>query len=248
MDNNSELINYIVQELKRGVPEQSIRTALLQSGWAPGPVDRAFIMLRQGDLSTPQTTAGAELPTVSGANAASYTQVTSEKPVVLPIQSKQKTTHWPLIIVLCMLLGAGSIAAFYFSRQDTAPKVTNYDTTRKISLDTLADKLATYYAAKNTYPTRNKINDARFANTSKGFNTNQFRDPKWNNKNTGCAQEGRAIFTELRSAGCVAYRVTAANGDDCDETKIKCTRVVLTATLQSGKPYIVALDHNKKER
>jgi hypothetical protein len=247
MDNNGQLINYIVQELKRGVPEADVRSALLQAGWPPSPVEHAFIMLRQNDRSAPQTPVGAELPPVSSTIAAPRNPAI-EAPRTQPKLMWYAQRRWLLVVVL-VVLGLGMAGGFYAINKDTPHQsAINRDIDRKTALSAVVDKLSAYYKAKDTYPTRAKINAVSFSKGEQGFDITDYRDPEWSAANTACTDKsGRAILTNSRGKGCFAYRVTALNGDDCNGAVVKCTRVVITAQLESGKPFIIALDQNKKE-
>lgn len=244
MDNTGQLINYIVQELKRGVPEASIRSTLLQNGWPTEPVNRAFSMLSQSG----PVTAAAELPPVSNSN---------DQPAPQPVQIRQerieaprrnRSVRQPLVVGLILLLLAA--AAFgIFTVISNRSRPANIDEARKDTLNSLADKLAAYYTANSTYPALSRLNSPGFASEKDGFDISEYRDPSWERENTKCKdKEGRAILLESRAKDCYAYRVTAPNGDVCNGESKKCTRMVLTATLGSDKPYIVGLDQNKKEK
>jgi type II secretory pathway pseudopilin PulG len=243
MDNTGQLINYIVQELKRGVPEASIRSALLQNGWPAEPVNRAFSILGHGEPATP---VAAELPEISDKQpASSPIQLPKERSEPEP-QKSRSVRRALVVIVLLALLGAVGIFWFIASRPSSPAEI---DAARKATLNTLADRLSDYYTANDTYPTLAELNSSRFVSTEKGFAVADYRDPVWKGENAACKdKEGRAKLLASRAKGCFGYRVTAGNGDDCNAKSQKCTRVVLTATLESDKPLIVALDQNKKEK
>jgi hypothetical protein len=242
MDNTGQLINYIVQELKRGVPEASIRSTLLQNGWPTEPVNRAFGMLSQSGPAA----AAAELPPVSNVQPNPQpqpVQIRTER--ATPPQHNKPIRQLLIVGLILLLLAVGALVAFMsISRQPADP-----DTARRDSLNSLTDKLAAYYTARGTYPTRDELNSSGFASTQAGFDISKYHDPAWEKENTKCKDKaGRAILVESRAKGCFTYRATALNGDDCNGGSKKCTRVVLTATLASDKPYIVGLDQNKKEK
>jgi hypothetical protein len=253
MDNNGQLINYIVQELKRGVPEASIRSTLLQNGWPTEPVDRAFGILRQ---NIPTTPGAASLP----GNLPEVQQQATQQPVTRPVElpaSKPKTTpinkpkrsyRKPLLIALvALLLIGGGVGAYLYLTKPLSPEAR--DAKRKETLTSLSNELTMYYSSQGTYPTREQINSADFASFEDGFATDKFYDPAWNDQNKACATDnGKHIFADARTENCFTYRATARNGSECkgsDDTP--CSRVVITATLESGDPYIITLDQNDKK-
>jgi hypothetical protein len=244
MDNNGQLINYIVQELKRGVPEQGIRSALLQSGWPTEPVDRAFSILRQGEIQALQP--AAELPDIRAARAVSRPQALSKPNNVA--QTKQRRPFRKLlaaILVLALITSAALV--IFLLKPSPTPQPADSDAERKNMINALGEDLSTYYSATGTYPTIDQLNSPKFASTQDGFEVTNYRDPSWKAQDAKCKEGTRAILTANRAKGCYTYRTTALNGDECNATDKKCTRVVLMATLDSGKPYIVALDQNKPE-
>jgi len=252
MDNTGQLINYIVQELKRGVPETGIRSALLQNGWPVGPVDRAFSILRQNE---PLPASAVELPDINTAK-------TPEQPATLPAardlpgdsqppRGRQRRSVVGIILVLVLVTLAGFGIVSFFTKEEPAKKntpVASSDEQRRTALDGLGDDLTGYYKKHGTYPLLSEMNTPGFAKAN-GFTAAGYQDPSWKNDNTACKNEkGDAVLLETRAEGCYGYRVTARNGGACDAAQQKCTRVVLTATLDNGKPYIYALDRNKQEK
>ncbi|HEY5668316.1 MAG TPA: hypothetical protein VIR03_04090 [Candidatus Saccharimonadales bacterium] len=271
MDDNNELIIYVLQQLRYGVPEQTIRATLAQNGWPQPLIDRAFSMVGQAQPSTPATdiTGGQQ---AYGMPAANLPTSTADNGTSLPLPDEPqfkmpraydkpngKQSWRKLLIILLtslVLLGIGIGGYFAYKtlagnkpkQQATAqPNATELDATRKQRIDQLAIKLQNYYITNKTYPLIAQINNAGFANTKNGFAIMDLVDPQWNKK-LGCTdQQGNPVLIDARSPGCFSYRVTAMNGSDCNADSIACVRVVLTANLSDNKPYIVALNRNVKE-
>jgi hypothetical protein len=249
MDNTGQLINYIVQELKRGVPDASIRSTLLQNGWPAEPVDRAFAILRQSEPVAPAP--AVQLPDVDRKPLQQTQPVQTQtapqtsdayNPYARPKRSYRK----PLLVAgLIVLLVAVGFGVFSFLNKPLSP--TERDAARKQTLQALAKDLSAYYTAKKTYPTRDQLNHKDFATSMNGFEATKHRDPSWTDHSSCISGEGQPVLTDGREKECFGYRVTARNGDNCDANDTKCTRAVLTTTLESGKPYIVVLDKNNKK-
>lgn len=250
-----------MQQLRQGVSEQAIRGILAQNGWPQPLVDRAFSMISQAQPHNLTPPAGvqpiqrkpekqtAELPTPAGNP---YPILESEK------QRERKSIARRILttlgILLVMILIAGS--AYYFTlanngqdKNATTPQTVSTDTKRKANIDKLSEQLMSYYSSNNnTYPTFATVNSAGFAASDNGFATTDYIDPSWNKDKSPCVNaQKQVIFSETHKTGCVTYRATAANGEDCDAGAKPCTRVVLTAMLDNKEPYIVALDQNTKE-
>jgi hypothetical protein len=267
MDDNNELIIYVLQQLRYGVSEQAVRATLAQTGWPQPLIDRAFSMVQQAaphqmpptDYSAAQaayTQPAASLP--SPAEPTSALPAPEEPQMQFPSTRKEtkkrKRLVRPLIITLIViaLLGALGFGLYKAMRHDPAskPQVTTAqaDATRKQAVDKLATELQAYYNKYHSYPTLNDINSLTFSSAKNAFDESKTHDPTWNAKKSTCVDsQGRAQLTDTRSSDCFSYRVTAMNGSDCDESAKPCTRVVLTANLSNNKPYIVALDQNIKE-
>jgi hypothetical protein len=244
MDNTGQLINYIVQELKRGVPETSVRSTLLQNGWPAEPVDRAFAILRNSESATPQT---VELPATQPAQPQIQPQQqTQSRNAYNPYDRPKRSYRKPLTIAgVAVLLVAIGFGIFSLLNKPMSPA--ERDTARKETLQALAKDLSAYYSAKKTYPTRSQLNDKDFASSMNGFEVTKHRDPSWTDHSSCISGEGQPVLTDGREKECFGYRVTARNGDNCDADDTKCTRAVLATTLESGKPYIVILDKNNKK-
>ncbi len=277
MDDNNELTIYILQQLRYGVPEQTVRATLAQNGWPQPLVDRAFSMVMQaaphqvppqGDLAGPQAAymqPAAELPAPAQPQQASAALPMPEEPQVqFPSTAQKKTRQrksWlrPLIVGLIALvvLFAISFGAFMAYKalnhhnkpaKQTGISATQADNIRKQNISKLADDLSSYYSKYHSYPTLSDVNSTSFAVAQGAFDESKLHDPSWSAKKSQCTdKQGRAQLAANRSGDCFSYRVTARNGADCDASSKPCTRVVLTANLSNNKPYIVALDENIKE-
>ncbi|MEK7152669.1 MAG: hypothetical protein AAB834_01870 [Patescibacteria group bacterium] len=261
MDDNNELIIYILQQLRQGVPEQAVRNVLAQNGWPQPLVDRAFSMVQQArphdvtpafessDSSLPQ--AQPQEPELPAPSEDPYPAIEEEKK--LEKRSNRRRTLLALVFVVFLAMVGSAI--FFASRaiapapkKETQKTVPNPDNQRRDRLNALATELTSHYKEKGTYPTLAEINSPEFATSKHGFDSTKYRDPAWDPDSKRCVDDkGRAVFLDTRAETCLTYRVTALSGEDCDGLTKKCTRVVLTVNLQDKKPYIVALDQNKKE-
>lgn len=270
MDDN-ELTIYILQQLRQGVPEQSIRTILVQNGWPQHLVDRAFSMVQQAaphnippagyTQENQQTYAN---PAVANLPAPAENPFPAVEEEIQKEKAAKKGGALRAVLVavlIVVLLAAASFAGYFIyktvknhsSKSDEAttsqaPSKAEQDNQRKKDIDMLADKLMSYYSSKHTYPTLADMNSESFAAAKNGFDISKSKDPSWDSKKTECTdKKGRVVLADGRTAGCYSYRATAMNGGDCDANDTKCTRVVLTANLSNNKPYIVVLDQNVKE-
>lgn len=261
MDDNNELIIYVLQQLRQGVPEQVVRTTLAQNGWPQPLIDRAFSMVQQArPHEVPPTTQYQGPAPVGGfaSTQAATPQQNNELPAALKPSKTQKSSRRGLIagivITVAVLAVAGGAALFVLNNRSEKPTATTQQQTdtgdeeRKKSLESLATKLEAYYEKNGTYPTLAAVNDPAFANTEGGFDLKLLQDPSWDAKKSPCvSKEGTAIFAETRAEGCISFRSTALNGSECNGADIKCTRVVITSTLNGNKPYLIAIDQNKRE-
>lgn len=269
MDDNNELTIYVLQQLRYGVPEQSIRANLAQNGWPQPLIDRAFSMVQQAaphNLPSSNTYQQAQ-----AASPVSDLPSPTENPFPV-IESRKKAeskgrarriilTTVIVLILLGMAVAAGLLIykaikqqsqnsaneqKTQTSQQDGKAKAAAQDKQRKSDLDALAQSLKGYYAAKQTYPVLAQLNSPDFAKNN-GIDATKFKDPTWNNKAACVDDQGNVALAEGRVKDCYSYRATATNGADCDADGIKCTRIVLTANLSDDKPYVVALDQNELE-
>lgn len=272
MDDNNELIIYVLRQLRYGVPEQTIRETLVQNGWPAPLIDRAFSMVQQAaPHNVPPSSYASQAQPVAQEMSLPSAQPTQEvQPALRPaLPPREKTNKEPskigrrLLIVLIILALAAGLAFGGFLLYKAAkgkdsdkptqastsqqPK-TDKDKKRKDDLSLVTAKLTAYYSANKTYPTLAQINSGGFASSTKGFDINKYKDPNWDAKKSVCVNEqGKVTFSDARNDGCYTYRATALNGADCDADATVCTRVVLTANLEGNKPYIVALDRNTQE-
>jgi hypothetical protein len=274
MDDNNELIIYVLRQLRYGVPEQTIRETLAQNGWPMPLIDRAFSLVQQAAPHTvPPTTfeqaqANHQEMSLPATQPSGQTEAQPNLRPSLPQREKPANDTKPsgagrrfLIIFLVLILLAGAGVGGYFAykaftdkseekpkQQATTQTAKNKDDKRKKDLGQISGKLSEYYNAKQTYPTLAQINSGGFASTSKGFDITKYKDPVWDAQKSACKNErGGVIFSDSRSEGCYTYRATALNGGECDGEGIPCTRVVLTANLEGNKPHIIALDRNRQE-
>jgi hypothetical protein len=270
MDDNNELVIYVLQQLRYGVPEQSVRANLAQNGWPQPLIDRAFSMVQQAaphnlpssnTYPQQQPTPVSDLPTPA---EDPFPAIETQKKV----ETKGRTRRVLLITVITLvLLGLASFGGLLIykavqqhnrtadksattSQEKPAQKKkeADLDTPRKEKLDSLADALNAYYTKKQTYPTLAQLNDPAFAATEGNVDGSKYKDPAFDAKKSDCVDEqGRTLFTEIRTPNCFSYRATAANGADCNAADIICTRIVLTANLKGDKPYVIAFDKGVRE-
>lgn len=272
MDDNNELIIYVLRQLRYGVPEPTIRQTLVQNGWPTPLIDRAFSMVQQAaPHNVPPTSydnqaqPAAQEMSLPSAQPAAEAEPTL-RPALPPRENRDKAPSKVgrrilITLVVLVLLAAASVAGYliYKAVKDQGgksdktattsqqPKVNN-DKDRKDDLNILASKLSEYYSAKHTYPTLAQLNSGGFTSDTDGFDISKYKDPSWDSKKSICVNEqGKVIFSDARADGCYSYRVTALNGADCDADATPCTRAVLTANLEGNKPYIIALDRNSQE-
>jgi hypothetical protein len=118
------------------------------------------------------------------------------------------------------------------------------DEERKDDLNTLLSNLADYYVAHKMYPTYDALKSKAFADQNKDFDTTAFADPKWSADNLACTEGDKAILAAKPTPGCYAYGATSSDGAACDNQKVFCTRITVTATLDNGADYHIILDKN----
>lgn len=274
MDDNNELTIYVLQQLRYGVPEQSIRANLAQNGWPQPLIDRAFSMVQQAAPHNLPSSNTYQQPQVQPATPVSDLPSPTDNPFPV-IESRKKAenkgrarrimlTVAIVLILLGMAVAAGLLiykaikqqsqnaaeqkpqATQQDAKESAKEKAAAQDKQRKSDVDALAQSLKGYYASKQTYPTLAQLNSQDFAKNN-GIDAAKFKDPTWNNKADCVGDQGKVVLAEGRVKDCYSYRATASNGADCDAAGTKCTRIVLTANLSDNKPYVVALDQNERE-
>jgi len=260
MDDNNELTIYILQQLRQGVPEQSVRAILAQNGWPQPLVDRAFSMVMQARPHPLTPPAGTPPDLTTPVQQTNRLPAPTENPYPILEGEKKRERRSILrkvltvlgVLLVIALIGA-AIWFFTQSKDDDNDKAKqqpiSQDDERKENLDKLADALMSYYSKSgNSYPTLAAINDPNFATSKNGFKTAGYSDPDWSKDKSTCVNDKKeTVFVEAHTAGCITYRVTAANGEECNAEEKACTRLVLTSLLDTKQPYIVVLDQNVKE-
>lgn len=273
MDDNNELIIYVLRQLRYGVPEPTIRQTLVQNGWPLPLIDRAFSMVQQASPhNVPPTSYDNQAQPVAQEMSLPSAQAEPEaqpalRPALPPRENKDKAPSKVgrrilITLVILILLAAAAVGGYFVYKavkdrdNDKTTKQTSTsqqpkvdkDRERKEDLNLVVAKLSAYYSTKQTYPTLAQLNSGGFTSEAKGFDISKYKDPSWDAKKSTCVNEqGKVIFSDARADGCYGYRVTALNGADCDADTTPCTRAVLTANLEGNKPYIVALDRNSQE-
>jgi cell division protein FtsL len=272
MDDNNELIIYVLRQLRYGVPEPTIRETLVQNGWPAPLIDRAFSMVQQASPHNvpPNSYDNQAQPVAQEMSLPTAQTVAEPQPTLRPAlpPREDRSNKEPskvgrrilMMLIILILLAAASVGGYlvYKAMKDNSetakqtptsqqPKV-DTDKKRKDDLNLLTAKLSSYYSVNQTYPTLAQINSGGFTSNTKGFDISKYKDPSWDAKKSICVSEqGKVTFSDGRADGCYSYRVTALNGADCDADATACTRAVLTANLEGNKPYIIALDRNSQE-
>lgn len=217
MDNTLEqLAQYILQEIRQGVPDAQIRKTLADNGWAPPAIDGAFGIVQHYTshplLPQPSTDqqSGPSQP-VEPLYAARFPEVPAMRPVsATPTQGTQVATRSKgkrgkklllTLLVILLFAGIGTGTTLFIQKHDAKqakqPAITQQqaqspqqktdpDTTRKENLNILLTNLSDYYIANHTYPTLGNLNDASFLQKQTGFNVAAFVDPAWSKADAAC--------------------------------------------------------------
>lgn len=100
------------------------------------------------------------------------------------------------------------------------------DEERKDDFQSLQGQLEAYGVDKRAYPTFANVNDANFRKTAFiGTTDETFKDPEGSSSQMVAAPQAKAY----------SYAATPAG---CNNTTVKCTNYILTATLGDGTPYV----------
>lgn len=106
------------------------------------------------------------------------------------------------------------------------------DSERQRDIKELRNGLESYFAQTSHYPTLDELNSSSWRTTNmKPIDNAVFRDPS--NKTTVADR-----LTDKPARGSYAYTVTSASGNTCGNDKNPCTQYTLTASLESGIPFV----------
>ncbi len=260
MDDNNDLVEYTARQLEQGIPEYSIRTTLAQNSWPQDLIDQAFKSVEQRKASIILPMPQADEP-VARQDFRRRASPSPPPPNIdtfpMPQEDERNGSQarWIRAIVTLIISLALVVLAFIGLRallQQSTPsnqqQSSDTDLQRKRDLDSIAKNLATYYDSHKTYPSLAELNNPGFVAIEKGFDASGYRDPSWKDTDSACTgNDTKPKLVSVRTVGCYAYRTTGISGDECDARKVKCERVVLTANLTAGEPYIVILEQNNRE-
>lgn len=268
MDQNLQrLAQYVGQQLRQGETEQNIRAALVQNKWTQDWISAAFNVVRQNPgmfgLVTAQQPFPSSTPQQRPADPApAYAQASVEQPIVETEQkqseeAKPKSKRLWLTIVSAVVLLALAIGAYFLlqpsqdapstdtkqAQQEPPAPEKSKDEQRKDDLNTMLSNMADYYVTHKYYPTLTDMRDATFLSQNPTIDSKAFVDPSWTVADA-CNTDNRPTLTDKSTPRCYAYQATTQDGAVCDNTKVFCTKLRLTITLDDGKPYTIALHAN----
>ncbi len=204
------LAQYIMQELGRGMPEQTLRANLMQHGWSSPWIDAAFQVVQRH-----------------------WVQQQLAHPAA-PLLPKKRRHTKVLAIIVALLIVLAIAAALLIPRfMRASHERTARDNTRRDDLAQLLSDLSDYYHDNTSYPTRAEINNAAFRKRQ-GFNDNALKDPQWSMADKACVKNGQAILSETIRPHCYAYKTSTSEGAPCDDKDTACTRMTLTMLFEKG--------------
>lgn len=211
-----QLALYIMQELGRGIPEQTLRANLMQHGWSSPWIDAALQIIHQRYPAQQQSTNSIASPPAGS---------------VLPGPRKRSRVLVIAAVVFIILVIA---AALFVPRlMQAVREQTARDNARRDDLAGLLSDLSDYYRANSKYPTLAEINDPAFR-TRQGFDNDVIKDPEWSLADKACVKNGRPVLSETIQPHCYAYETSTSEGAPCNNGEAICTRMSLTMLFEKG--------------
>lgn len=257
-----QLARYIAQELDRGIPESTIRTALLQRGWTADWVDAGFRLARQqsapyqNQSMAPRYAENATaLPQPQARPAQAWVspqrppqpQVPPESRDIIKESAPNRVRAFIILAIILIVFVAIGVGAYIIvnglNRAEMARQAR--DATRKQHLSLLLNDLSDYYLAHNSYPTRDQLNDMAFLEKN-GFDAKAVQDPSWSPADP-CTKNGRPQFSNTPTLHCYSYEPTTSDEAICDNKTQPCARMKLTLLMEKEKqPNVVIFDQNSE--
>ncbi len=257
-----QLARYIAQELDRGIPESTIRTALLQRGWTVDWVDAAFRLARQQSAPFQQQSmaprsaeAATALPQPQTRPTQTWVQPMQSQPPQVPSGSRDvieepapnRTRAFIILSIILVLFVAIGIGAYMIVNGLNKAEMARQqrDRARKEHLSSLLNDLSDYYVAHNSYPTRDQLNDTSFLEKN-GFDVKTIQDPLWS-PNDSCTKNDHPQFSNAPVLHCYAYEPTTSEEAICDLNAHPCSRMKISMILEKEKqPNVVIFDQNSE--
>ncbi len=257
-----QLARYIAQELDRGIPESTIRTALLQRGWTADWVDAAFRLARQQSAPLQQQSMAPRFPETATALPQPQARPTQTwVPPTQPVQPRvapptrdiaegpapNKMRAYIILAVILILFVAIGVGAYLVVNGLNKAEMARQqrDVIRKEHLSLLLNDLSDYYVAHNSYPTRDQLNDTAFLEKN-GFDAKAMQDPSWSPTDP-CTKNDHPQFSSTAAFHCYAYEPTTSEEAICDLEAHPCSRMKLTMILEKQKqPNVVIFDQNSE--
>jgi hypothetical protein len=251
-----QLARYIAQELERGIPESTIRAALIQHGWTTDWVDAAVRIAKQQPTpyrgqSMAQATA---LPQPQASPRQAWVQPQASPPAQPPETNdlpdepiRNRTRAFIILAVILSIFIAIGVGAYMIVNGLNKAEIARQrrDATRREHLSLLLNELSDYYVVNSSYPTRDQLNNKEFLEQN-GFEAKVTQDPLWTAAET-CTKDGRPQFTESPTLHCYAYESTTSEESVCDNKATPCARMKLTMLLEKQKqPNVVIFDQNSE--
>jgi hypothetical protein len=222
-----QLARYVIQELSRGVPEQSLRAKLIQYGWTEAWIEAAFQYAKE------QQDQGYSLPQPDRSDQPAVGQPSDSRRLTASPRNSRRFLKLLIIILLAFSLLSGVALVLVPALKRPAMERSARDTTRQNDVAQFLGSLSDFYETQNRYPTRDELNDPAFRAQS-GFKSESIQDPQWSPSVAACTKEGHAILNDSIEARCYAYKASASSGLPCNNTDTPCTRVTITTLLEKN--------------
>lgn len=256
-----QLARYITQELERGIPESTLRAALMQHGWTEDWVTAALRVAKQSPVSA-QAPAQQLLAPIQTDFAP---QVKQSQPVMPPAQlpparpqptvgaiseepTPSRSKAYALLSIIAIVLITIGVGAYLIvngiNKAETARQARDAD--RRADLAILLSDLSDYYVEHSAYPTYTQLGNQAFLSEN-GFDSKSIEDPQWSAVEGACVKDEKPIPAKLPTAHCYSYNATTPEESECNNEDIKCTRMTLTIMLEKEKePYAVTFEKNSE--
>ncbi len=149
-------------------------------------------------------------------------------------RASQGFTIIELMVVIVILFILAALIALTASGVQSR----NRNGDRQTDIDTLRAQLETYYAATDTYPTLDNINDPAWRGKNMPrLKDSALNDPRWDT-DLACSKNDKTTLSPTPLPDCYSYQVKGTNGGECDNSKTPCAHYTLTATLEGGEKYV----------
>lgn len=155
------------------------------------------------------------------------------------MKQRLRDSHGFTVIELSVVIVVVCILGLFVALAYSGVRANNRNGERQSDIDKLKRQLEAYSAEAQVYPTLAQLNSPtwRTKHLPKLADAS-IRDPRWNDSVTACTSDKKPILAAEPEADCYSYKVTASDGNACNNTTVSCAHYTLTATLEGGSTYV----------